>query len=80
MGSVFHKGFSISDDVSPSHSFYSQKSWGGSLNQSSAAQVFTSVATYQGKIVSVKRVNKPFIYLTKDIIQELTDVKSSKPV
>ncbi|ELT96059.1 hypothetical protein CAPTEDRAFT_116621, partial [Capitella teleta] len=51
-------------------------SWGGTLNQAVQTQVFTSVATFQGKMVSVKRVNKPFIYLTKEIIQELNDVQA----
>ena len=38
------------------------------------SQLFTTAGYYSGNIVAVKMINKPYIYLTKEIIQELNQV------
>ena len=37
-------------------------------------QMFSTVYHHQGKLVSVKKIDKPFIYVTKDIIKEMNEV------
>ncbi len=41
------------------------------------SQLFTTAGYYSGNIVAVKMINKPYIYLTKQIIQELNEVSKS---
>ena len=35
---------------------------------------YTQVCHYRAQVVAVKKVTKPYIYLTKDILQELNEV------
>ena len=63
----------FSDDVSMATS---HRSWpGGSHSASTHNQVFKPLARYRGHLVAVRRINKPFVYLTEDIIHELNQVR-----
>ena len=46
------------------------------LKHGTDAQVFTTAGIFNGNTVAIKSINKPYIYLTRAVIQEMNEVRS----
>ena len=44
------------------------------LRATESGQIFTTAGIYQGSAVAIKAINKPYIYLTREVIQEINEV------